>query len=961
MQAFELYNSHTFQMFKKLLTLLLLIQASLVFAQQGTITGKIYDDATGEALVGAIVRAVGVPGGAITDLDGSFTMNLDPGTYTFTFNYIGLSENEISNIVIKAGQETIKDVRLVSEIESAVKSNIVVTATRKTNTENALQTMQRKSVNVMDGVSSQAFKRTGDNDAGAAISRVTGISVQGGKHVFVRGLGDRYTKTILNGMIIPGLDPDRNTVQMDVFPTNVLDNIVVYKTFTPDLPGDFTGGLVDIATKAFPSAKTQSFSATLGYNPSMHFNKDFLTYKGGKLDWLAFDDGTRALPKSKSVDLTQKEYDPSWNNPELTTLTKKFGKTLAPTTRLNGPNTRLSYSQGNQFTKDDKTVGYNLALNYSHETEYYEDAYFATFIKAQSKEESELLINRSTEGPIGNTVAAWTVLAGTSYKKANNKYSLSLFSTQNAESRSGLLKQVDYRENPYTMFRNNLEYTQRNVTNLMFSGKHLLDSGKWEVEWKLSPTISVIDEPDIRLTAFEYTDDLVPRYELNEGVGAVASRTYRNLFEQNYNAKVDVEREFKLRNKLTTKLKFGLLETFKMRDFEIRDYRFRVLQESKFTFTGDANQLLADNVIWTPASAGVQDSGIYVSGQPQLNNIFNAKQNIAGVYVMNELPLTNRFKTIYGLRLEQARNYYTGQNQNRQVMQDSLLLNKTSLLPSVNFIYNLTAESNLRLSYTKTVARPSFKELSNAQIVDRISGRTFLGNDSLRQTDITNLDIRLEKYMDRGQVVSISGFYKQFQNPIELVAYSAANPNDFQPRNVGNANVYGVELEAKLLIKSLSDTNYVTTFGSNVTLVKSSVEMTDGEREGRISAARSEEIIGTNRDMVGQSPYILNAFINYTNLKSNFDATLTYNVQGPRLTVVGVARNPDVYEMPFHSLNFKASFGIDKDKKWKGSISANNLLNSDRYFEYVSFGAKNQLFSMLKPQRQISLGISYSL
>ena len=944
-------------------TLLFILIANFTFAQNGTLRGKIYDDATNEICVGAIVKAIGVNGGTISDFEGTYVFSLPPGTYTLTFKYIGLPEYKEYDVVILADKVTVRDVRIVGEVESVLtKGPIVVSGVRKTNTDAAILAEKKNSINAVDGVSAEASKRAGDSDAGQAVARVTGISVQGGKHVFVRGLGDRYTKTILNGMVIPGLDPDKNAVQMDIFPTNVLDNIMVYKTFTPDLPGDFAGGLVDISTKAFPSKKSRSFSASLGYNPTMHLNKDYITYKGSSTDFLAFDNGDRALPISRSIDLTKNQYDPSANNPELTTITKKFSNNLATERKLNAPNTSLSFSQGDQFNKKNgNTLGYNLALNYSLQTEYYEEAIFSSYIKPQEIVQNELLRDKDLKGNMGNSTAAWSILAGGAYKKGNSKYSLSGFRTQNAESRSAFLRQEDYRENPNVQFRSNLEYTQRSVTNFMLSGKHVLDSGKWQLDWKLSPTFSSIDEPDMRLTAFELTDDINPKYAINEAVGAGVTRSFRNLQEQNYNTRIDLEKTMKIAPKRVAKLKFGLLETYKARDYSILDYRIRIQSEGKFSWTGDPNELLADENIWTPAPLGVEDSGSYINGQRQLSNTYSATQNIAAAYIMHEYPFSERLNMIYGARLEQTRNHYTGQNQDGVRLRDSLLLNKTSILPSVNFIYKVTPKTNARFTYARTVARPSFKELSNAEIVDRISGRTFLGNDTLTQTSIDNIDLRYESFLKGGQLLSVSPFYKRFTDPIELVAYNSQNPNNFQPRNVGTANVYGVELEAKLLIDIFSDTNAITTFGSNVTLVKSSVEMTVAERLGRISAARVGEVIGTNRDMVGQSPYIVNAYINYTNLKSKWDATFTYNVQGPRLSVVGVARNPDVYEMPFHSLNFKASKASGKNDQWKWSLTANNIMGSERYFEYVSYGAENQLFSSLKPMRTFSIGVSYTL
>jgi outer membrane receptor protein involved in Fe transport len=412
-----------------------------------------------------------------------------------------------------------------------------------------------------------------------------------------------------------------------------------------------------------------------------------------------------------------------------------------------------------------------------------------------------------------------------------------------------------------------------------------------------------------------------------------------------------------------------MLETFKQRDYSIEDYRFNVQTAStEFTFDGEnANDLLADENIWVPASGGYQDSGVFVQGQRLASNTYDATQNIAALYGMTELAFSGRLKTIVGLRYEHAFNTYTGEDQNRNRFNNETVLNKGVILPSLNFVYKINSESKIRTSVTRTVARPSFKELSNAQIVDRISGRTFLGNINLEQTDITNFDFRFERFMRKnqrldGQSYAISGFYKHFTNPIELVAFDDAAPNDFQPQNVGNATVYGIELEMKENIKFMTkDTVYETNFGANVTLVKSQVEMTPGEVQGRIESARMGEDIQIFRDMVGQSPYIVNAFFNFIHEKTNSEFALSYNVQGQRLSIVGVGRNPDVYEMPFHSLNLKASTLLGKENKWKASVTARNLLNSERYLEYQSYGAENQLFSRLRPQQSFSVSIGYTL
>jgi hypothetical protein len=236
-----------------------------VFAQNSTLRGSIIDDENGETLIGATAQLVGTTEGAMTDIDGKFSFtNLKPGTYAVQFTFVGYQTQKVENVVLTAGQVTILDVRL--KTESTELEEVIVSAELIKDNEAAILTMQKKSSQVMDGISSRQFSANGDNDAAAAIKRVTGVSVEGGKYVYVRGLGDRYSKTSLNSAEIPGLDPNRNTVQMDLFPANLIDNMVVYKTFSPEIPANFTGGYVNISTKEFPEQFTMQFSASAGYN-----------------------------------------------------------------------------------------------------------------------------------------------------------------------------------------------------------------------------------------------------------------------------------------------------------------------------------------------------------------------------------------------------------------------------------------------------------------------------------------------------------------------------------------------------------------------------------------------------------------------------------------------------------------------------------------------------------------------
>lgn len=289
----------------------------------------------------------------------------------------------------------------VSELEE-----IVVTGQALKDSETGLITFQRTSANVVDGISSQAFLRTGDRDLSSAMGRVTGVSVQNGKFVYVRGLGDRYTRTTLNSMTIPGLDPDRNDVQIDIFPTAVLENVIVYKTFSPNLAGDFTGGIVDVETKNFPEVKTTSVALGFRYNARMNLNNHYLSYEGGRTDWLGFDDGTRALPFSQSTVVP----DVSTGDPVIEMLTRKLNAQLAPQPKKSFLNTSFAFSHGNQINRDSYTLGYTAIVNYQKRFEYYDDATFGDHIKNDDRSDYSFFAEEIRSGGLSRTDVLWSAL-----------------------------------------------------------------------------------------------------------------------------------------------------------------------------------------------------------------------------------------------------------------------------------------------------------------------------------------------------------------------------------------------------------------------------------------------------------------------------------------------------------------------------------------------------------------------
>lgn len=950
------------------LSFLLLIITSIAFSQKGIIRGKITDASNGEELpfVNVYVKDNGSIG-TTSDFEGNYTLKLEPGTYEIVCSFVSYKD-AIKTFNIKAGESYTYNISL-SEATELIGEVEIIAEKRAAKSMAAFDREKMKSTNMIDGTSSEQMKKTGDGDAGEVIKRVTGVSVEGGKHVYVRGLGDRYTKTILNSIEIPGLDPDRNTVQMDIFPTNLIDNITVYKTFTPELPGDYTGGLVNILTKDFPAKKTLSFSAGVGYNTIATFNPNFITYNTGKYDFLGFDDGSRSLPINPNKPIP----DPALGDEELHTLTKAFSSNMGIKEKMAGPNQSYSFGIGNQLNSDKKDIdyGYNFYVSYQNNYKYYNDVQYNAYRKLKNLSEDQFFLDRSSSGELGIHNVLWSALLGQSIKiNKVHKLSLNLFHTQNGESQAAALRESNFESNDATLVKQSLQYTQRSTTNANLSGTHSLADNKWQIKWTVSPSLSMIKDPDIRSTILEEIEtDNGLAYGLYQSVGGEVRRIYRDLNEKNLNSKLDFTYSFDLKNDLESNLKFGLSETFKDRSFTVYDYIFDV--ENISQVPNDPNWFLQDENIWTPET----DQGTFVSGQRELANSFDANQMVLAAYIMNELPISQKFKAVYGARVEKVTNKYTGQNNNGTVFfNDSVVLDETNLLPAVNFVYVLKDSAfntmNLRASYTQTLARPSFKEKSIAQIYDPIQGRRYNGNIDLLQTNIHNADLRWEYFYGRTEVLSASLFYKKFINPIELVSFDVA-PNEVQPKNNGEANIYGIELEARKRIGYIDQPQNKFYVGANFSWIVSQIDMnkvkitkgssTITEKESREAYTLEGEVIGNYRPMSGQSPYLINAFTSFSADSAGLDFNLSYNIQGRRLSIIGIGAVPDVYENPFHSLNLKVSKKLGKNNQWKASFTAQNILNNKRIRYYESYQAIPQIYDYFRDGRTFNASVSYTL
>jgi TonB-dependent receptor len=924
-------------------------------AQKGKVAGNLIDGEFVEPLAFGNVLVKGTTTGTTSDFDGKYELELDPGTYTLVFSFVGYNTQEIVDVVIKPGEVTTLDVTL----ETNSLDTIVLTTSVKRNSESAVLNLQKKSVTLLDGLSAESIKSNGAGNVAAAVKSVPGVSIQGGKYVYVRGLGDRYTKSILNGIDIPGLDPDRNTIQMDLFPTSILDNVIVLKSAAAEYPADFTGGIVNIVTKDFPTKADYSFSLGTSYNPDMHFNDSYLTSSGSDTDFLGYDDGTRNLP----INRYQPIPSTSDNRLLLTTLTNRFEKELAAKQEMSGMDFDFGFTLGNQYDIGDNKLGYQTSFSYKNTTTFYENRVDGTYIKdPQNTGENELLAALDSKGSEGINNVILNGMAGVAYKTKKSKYKVNLLHIQNGESIAGYFDQIISQDGtggalePLT--KNAITYTERSITNVLLTGKHRLNSVEDEkafnFEWKLSPTFSKVMDKGHRITPLQQSDS--GNSFLSPSASTFPIQLWRNLLEETWAGKADFDKAITVFDR-PAKIKFGGAYTYKFRDFSIDDYTFNIRGDQSFIADGNVDNLLAASTIWNPTS----DTGTYLINIDTFNPIdaYEGEQHIGANYVSLEFQISEKLKSVIGLRTEFFKTYYTGTRDNNTIFFDrDLILDEFDFFPSANMIYSVSDNTNLRASYSRTTARPSFKEASVSQIFDPITNRLFIGNIDIVPTYINNFDLRYEHFGDSGQMFAVSGFYKGFTDAIEQQFFINA-PSQLTVGNLGDASVFGAEFEVRqrlgFIMESLNDLK----FNANVSIIKSQLTMSQDEFDGRQASARDGETIDRERQLQGQAPFLINVGLDYNNDDIGLQTGLFYNVQGKTLEVVGIREVPDVYTKPFNSLNFTLNKSFGEDKSSSIDLKISNILGSERRSDYESFGAQDQIFTLRDPGTSFSLGYTY--
>lgn len=947
--------------------------ATTAFAQTGRIAGTIVDGATGEPLFSASVLVVETSGGAVADFDGNYLIKgLQPGSYTLRVSYISYATQTITDVKVLAGQVTTIDV--VLEPESATLEEIVVAADAILDNDAALLRQRQKSIAFADAISAQSISRFGSGDAADAMRKVVGASVIGGKYVFVRGLGDRYSSTQLNGSVLPSADPDKQSFQMDIIPSNLLENIVTLKTFTPDKPGSFSGGLVNIVTKDFPEKLSMQVSASTSYNSETSLNPVLLPGRYGT-DWLGFDDGSRdrpailaqgvEIPDFNGVKFERDAGKQAQDAQLLQDITTAFRGEMLPSTREVPVDQSYSFSVGNQTELFGKVLGFTGSLRYSRSYSSYSGGVLGRWQLIGALDDSDLL------NPIKNL----TDEKGTEEVDLNgygmvslklneaNMISATFLQTKSATNTGRYLHGFDDEVNgrsPDGVYESRaLHYTERTLGAYQLRGRHVLRPfNNAELEWSASSSRNTQSEPDLRYLVDFYVpqDDGTNFYSITSALFPRPSRAWRDLEEDNLNASADLTIPFRSFDNMSGQVKIG--------GFLSRNDR--VFRENRYQYDFDNNAPLRLNDFASFDDffnyAGIVDTTTYgsrtiltfgnvIQNALSLKNNYDAESQIDAAYAMIEFPLGGALKFVGGARLESA----TIRTASLDTTLPQGVLDNQDVLPSASLIYSLGENMNLRVAYTHTVARPNYRELAPYQTVGFQGDFVFEGRADLQRSLIRNLDMRWEWFTGTGEVFAVSAFGKRIENPIEKV-YDVRSARKMRMQNVEEGEVYGVEFEARKNLGFLSAALRDVAIASNLTFVRSSVRIP--EEEMFINLQNDPDAEDT-RPLNGQSPYVFNLDLSYQNPRHEWNVDLGYNVFGERLVAVALGAAPDVFERPFQSLNLTTSKRIAGRVQVK--FTAKNLLDSTVKMSQMLSNGNEFINESYKPGRTLSLGVSYTL
>ena len=898
---------------------MLLVPGAAAQEETGQVAGVVRDGFNAMTLPGAPITVVATNEVVYSELDGAFALTLPAGIHEIRVSFSGYEEVVIP-VDVPAGGTTRLDVALTMERFS---EEVVVTGEAmepELFTAEAQLVERQKAATISDNLASEEMKENADSNAASAMKRVTGLTVVDNQYVFVRGLGERYSNTTLNGAVLPTTEPDKRVVPLDLFPTGLIESVSVIKSYLPDKPADFSGGLVEIDPLSFPTEPVMNVSISQGYNTNTTF-QDGLTYAGGGRDWLGFDDGTRnlpaAIPDSKVV-RTSRFTSAGFTPAELETMGEAFENVWSPETARIGQSQSYSFVAGNSWDRLGAIV--SVTWSESHQTQQEDQTFFSVSggeIDIQNDYDFDLTTSKTSTGVVGNLAYKFS---------GNHRLALENFYTHNSKNEARTFE--GYNSDVGADIRNTrLFWVEEGILSSRLSGEHLFAAlANSQLEWNATLSRATRDEPDLRETLYEFnsfTGEFVLADESQSGF-----RMFNDLDDEVVELGADWSVFFTQWDGLPAMLKAGPRTTMRERDFGSRRFRMTPRVAGLVDVTQTPEQ------IFTPANIG---QAYELREETRPTDTYRAEQTVQAFYAMTDLPVSRNLRIIGGARVERSEQVVDTFDPFSTVGETiTATLNDTDVLPGVNAVLALSDRTNLRAGYSHTVNRPEFRELAPFEFTDVVGGRAVVGNPELKRALIQNVDVRIETFPGAGEVLAISGFYKDFTNPIERIVQPTAQLRTSYTNALGARNA-GVELEARRQFGRIMGS-------ANYTYVNSQIELE--QVAGQVQTS-------LDRPLAGQSANVFNLSVDVDLPEIAGSVRVLYNYFDDRIVDVGSLGLPDIYEEGRGILDavFTKRFA-----SWSLRAAFDNLLDSEHRF--TQGGELQRVFSL---GRSFSLSMSYAV
>jgi TonB-dependent receptor len=910
-----------------LLVACLVLPAPLAAQETGRIVGRVVEAEQGNPLAGVQVEIVGSTLRTATAIDGRFILpNVPAGTVALSLRLIGFQPKTVTGIVVKAGDVVEQNVALGASVVEL--QELAVTAEAERGSVNAALEEQRNATAIVNSVTAEQIAKSPDSDASQAVQRVSGVSVQDGRYVYVRGLGDRYTTASLNGARIPSPEPEKKVVPLDLFPAGLLEGVTTSKTFTPDQPGDFSGAQVNIKTREFPSRRTVTFSAGTGFNSRITGRETVFSQRASG-DAVAFGSDPRALPSEvSSVDFTQ-SVAPTTNNQAISS----FRNVWEAQTNTGAANANFGVNVGGTDRVFGQNLGYVLSGTYGYTQEIKDDQSRGLALAGANGEATQIDL---FEGQTGRYAVLWGGIANFTTNLGSHSQ-IAFNNTYNRTMDNDGRREVGFSENLATELDiQRLRYVERSVFSTQLQGTHALGL-RHRLEWGGTFADVARKEPD--RSEMVYANDVDPATGLPRSTwygisNEAAVRTFADLKENALEGKLDYT--YYLGNADgRTAIKVGGLARKVDRD-AVNDVYSISLAAS---LPPSALALQPEEIF----------DGRYTIGDQQTLRLtplgqggsYDAADRLVAGYAMVSLPVTSRLTAVLGARVEDSRVTVDA----TPTLGSTTRVEKqfTDVLPSLALTYNLTENQNLRFAASRTLSRPEYRELAPLLFREVIGSDNVLGNADLQRALIDNVDLRWEHFLSGSEILSVSAFYKRFQDPIERVYLATSGTRIITYINAKSATNYGLEFELRKNLGSLASSLAPITMFTNLTLMQSDIQLDDA----------SVAVTDQSRAMVGQAPYVVNLGATYTSGSGNWSSTLLWNVVGERITEAGELPLPNVVEKPRHLLDFSLRFPVVPGLR--GKLDVKNIL--DAPFRVFQGSAVRERFLT---GRQLGIGFTWN-